>query len=392
MHDLNLMSNERLLGARFSCGIYRIVMKIASLTLLLLTMTIGSFEAGAQSRDQIRIVGSSTVFPFSTSVAEEFGRNSKFKTPVVEATGSGGGLKLFCGGIGTNHPDITTASRRIKQTEIDLCRENGVSELIEIKLGYDGIVLTAAKNAVSMNLSLRELYLALAAQVPDPNSSNGGLELIDNPYQTWNQINPDLPDNRILVYGPPPTSGTRDAFNELAIEAGCDTFQELELLHNIDQIQHRSVCRSIREDGAFIETGENDNLIVQKLQSDDKAIGIFGFSFLDQNNDIIKAFSVSHDDEKPETPSYNAIAGGEYPISRSLYVYVKKAHINVVPGIKEFLLEFASENAWGEFGYLTDKGLIPLNDEERILYERVARELVVMDLNSGSYGDAPSVH
>ncbi len=323
-----------------------------------------SSGAQAQSRDQIRIVGSSTVFPFSTAVAEEFGRTSTFKTPIVESTGSGGGLKLFCSGIGTNHPDITNASRRIKQSEVDLCAQNGVTNIVEVKIGFDGIVLAADKSAPDMTLSLRDLYLALAAKVPAPGTEGGAGNMIDNPNKTWADVNSSLPNRPIVVLGPPPTSGTRDAFNELAIEGGCKTFSGMKALKSSDGSAYKALCRGIREDGNYVEAGENDNLIVQKLQANNEAVGVFGFSFLDQNADAIKAYPVGEGADAVE-PTFEAISEGSYPISRSLYFYVKKAHVDVVPGIREYLGEFTSDKAWGDFGYLTDRGLIPLSEEER---------------------------
>lgn len=323
-----------------------------------------SSGAQAQSRDQIRIVGSSTVFPFSTAVAEEFGRTSTFKTPIVESTGSGGGLKLFCSGIGTNHPDITNASRRIKKSEVELCAQNGVTGIVEVKVGFDGIVIAADKSAPDMTISLRDLYLALAAKVPAPGTEGGAGNMIDNPNKTWADVNASLPNRPIVVLGPPPTSGTRDAFNELAIEGGCKTFSGMKALKSTDSSAYKAYCRGIREDGVYVEAGENDNLIVQKLQANNEAIGVFGFSFLDQNADAIKAYPIGEGADAVE-PTFEAIADGRYSISRSLYFYVKKAHVDVVPGIREYLSEFTSDKASGDFGYLTDRGLIPLSEEER---------------------------
>lgn len=344
--------------------------------------TYSTTGALAQSRDQIRIVGSSTVFPFSTAVAEEFGRSTDFKTPIVEATGSGGGLKLFCSGIGTSHPDITNSSRRIKQSELDLCARNGVVGIVEVKIGHDGIVLAASKAAAPMTLTLRDLYLALAAKVPAPGTEGGEGNMINNPNRTWQQVNPNLPNKPIMVLGPPPTSGTRDAFNELAIETGCDTFAGLAALETSNENLHRFLCRSIREDGAYTEAGENDNLIVQKIQTNSNAIGIFGYSFLDQNGDVLRAFPLAKEEGlQPYAPTFDAIAQGAYPISRSLYLYVKKAHVDVVPGIREFLAEFTSDKATGDFGYLSDRGLIPLSPEDREKYEQAAVALDNLLLN-----------
>jgi phosphate transport system substrate-binding protein len=309
----------------------------------------------AQARDQIRIIGSSTVFPFSTAVAERFGKSTDFKTPVVESTGSGGGLKLFCAGVGVGNPDIANSSRRIKASEVKMCADNGVAEIVEIKIGYDGIVVANSKKTAQFELTLKDLFLALAKEIPD-----GGGKLIANPYKTWKDVNPDLPATRIEVLGPPPTSGTRDAFVELALEGGCKSFEWIKALGKSDKNQYKSICHTIREDGAYVEAGENDNLIVQKLEANPGALGIFGFSFLDQNSDKVRGSKI-----EGVEPEFELIAEGEYPVSRPLYFYAKKAHVGVIPGIAEFLAEFTSDKAWGEEGYLADKGLIPMLDDER---------------------------
>lgn len=313
-----------------------------------------SIAGAAEAREQIRIVGSSTVYPFSTAVAEEFGRTTKFKTPVVESTGSGGGLKLFCSGVGVGHPDIANASRRIKKSEVEDCAKNDVRDITEVKIGFDGIVLANSKAATRYSLSLRQIYMALAKSVP----VNG--KLAANPYKTWKDVDGSLPAHKIEVLGPPPTSGTRDAFVELAMEGGCKTFPEIAALKKTDKNAYKSACHSIREDGAYIEAGENDNLIVQKLEANSNALGIFGFSFLDQNADRTQGSLINGVE-----PTFEAIADGGYPISRSMYFYVKKAHVGVIPGLKEYISEFTSDKAWGEYGYLTDKGLIPLPAETR---------------------------
>ena len=310
--------------------------------------------AQEQGRDQIKIVGSSTVYPFATTVAETFGRTTKFKTPIVESTGSGGGLKLFCSGTAVNYPDITNASRRIKASEIELCSKNGVSDIVEVKAGYDGIVLANSRKSERLNLTLRDLYLALAKDVPD---GKGGMQ--PNSYVTWNEINPELPVLKIEVMGPPPTSGTRDAFVELAMEGGCKTFDQIKALKASDKSVYKAVCHSIREDDAFVEAGENDNLIVQKLNANPDAFGIFGFSFLEQNADSVQGSLIDG-----KAPSFENISSGDYPVSRSLYFYVKKANIGKVPGIKAYLDEFMSPRASGEDGYLAEKGLIPMNADE----------------------------
>ncbi len=312
----------------------------------------------AHARDQINIVGSSTVYPFATVVAENFGRSTDFKTPKIESTGSGGGIKLFCAGLGLNHPDITNASRRIKRSEFELCRKNGVLDVVEIKIGYDGIVLANAKSAPTLSLTRRHLYLALAKQVPEENKEGG--KLVENPNMTWKDVDPSLPDQTIEVLGPPPTSGTRDAFNELAIEGGCKTFPELKALQKEDKKFYKALCHGIREDGVYVEVGENDNLIVQKLVGNPGALGVFGFSFLDQNRNAIKGALIDG-----VAPTFEKIASREYPISRPLYFYVKKAHVDVIPGMNEYIAAFTNEEAWGEDGYLADRGLIPLPDGER---------------------------
>jgi phosphate transport system substrate-binding protein len=317
--------------------------------------------AAAEARDQIRIVGSSTVFPFSTTVAETFGKTSGFKTPVVESTGSGGGLKLFCSGVGVQHPDITNASRRIKKSEVELCAKNGVADIVEVKIGFDGIVIGNAKGGADFNLTKQQIFLALAAEVPVDG------KMVKNPYSKWSEIDKSLPDQAIEVLGPPPTSGTRDAFVELAMRPGAKSFKMLADMRKADKKGFRKISDSMREDGKFIEAGENDNLIVQKLQANQAALGIFGFSFLDQNSDKIKGANVAG-----VSPTFENIAGGDYGISRSLYFYVKSAHIGVVPGIQEYVTEFTSEKAIGDEGYLTDKGLIPLPGADREKYRAAA--------------------
>jgi len=327
----------------------------------------------AQARDVITIVGSSTVYPFSTVVAETFGKKTDFKTPKVEATGSGGGMKLFCNGTGVQHPDITNASRRIKKSEFQMCQDNGVTDIIELKVGYDGIVIANSNDSEALSLSLADIFLALAAEVPDP---AGGDKLVENPYRQWNEVNENLPAIEIEVLGPPPTSGTRDAFAELALEGGCQTFDFIEAMKKADKDMYRKVCHTVREDGAYIEAGENDNLIVQKLEANPNAVGVFGYSFLEQNSDKVQGASIDGVE-----PTFDAIADAEYPVSRPLYVYVKTAHIGVIPGIAEYLEEFTSEESWGEDGYLSEKGMIPMPEEERTsFFDAVAdRQSLVME-------------
>ncbi|MGD2111825.1 MAG: PstS family phosphate ABC transporter substrate-binding protein, partial [Gammaproteobacteria bacterium] len=304
---------------------------IVSSTILAGLLGLGLSTAYA-ARDHIMIVGSSTVYPFATVVAERFGKTTQFKTPKIESTGSGGGLKLFCAGVGVDHPDITNASRKIKSSEIETCKKNGVTEIVEVKIGYDGIALANSRKSEQLSLTLRDVYLALAKDVP---ASDGSEKLVPNPYKTWKDVNDSLPDTAIEVLGPPPTSGTRDAFVELAMEGGCKTFDWIKAMKKKDKSAYKSACHTVREDGAFIEAGENDNLIVQKLEANPKAVGIFGFSFLDQNSDKVQGSTIDG-----VAPEFDTIANGEYPVSRPLYFYVKKAHVGSIPGIAEYLAEF----------------------------------------------------
>jgi phosphate transport system substrate-binding protein len=347
-----------------------IKMKIYVVGILFLILTAGLPQA--QARDYITVVGSSTVYPFATVVAEQFGKTTKFKTPKIEATGSGGGLKLFCSGVGVEYPDMTNASRRIKQSEVEMCSTKGVKNIVEIKIGYDGIVLASSKKAKPFALSRKEIFLALAKNIPDP---SGQQKLIPNPYTRWSEINPGLPGTKIEVLGPPPTSGTRDAFVELVMEEGAKNFDWVKSLAKSDNSKFKKIAHTLREDGAFVEAGENDNLIVQKLDVNPDGLGIFGFSFLDQNTDKIQGSFIDGVE-----PTFEAIADGQYPVARPLYLYVKKAHAGVIPGIYEFLNEFTSEKAWGEDGYLADKGMIPMPDEERAAFREDAKKLTILTL------------
>ena len=320
------------------------------------------------SRDQINVVGSSTVYPFSTVVAENFGNKTGIKVPKIESTGSGGGMKLFCKGLGTGHPDITNASRRIKKNEFNQCKENGI-DVVEIKVGYDGIVIANSKKAKLLNLTKRQIFLALAKQVPEGNKEGGSL--VDNPNKKWSDIDPNLPNKKIEVLGPPPTSGTRDAFNELAIEGGCKTFPKLKAIKKQDKKKYKAICRAVREDGAFIEAGENDNLIVQKLVENENAFGVFGFSFLIENEDKIQGSTVDG-----MAPTMETIADKSYGVSRPLYFYVKLANVDVIPGIREFLEEYTSEDSWGPGGYLEERGMIPMPENEREFFKKNAEEII----------------
>lgn len=337
----------------------------------LITGLVAASHIQAADRDYISVVGSSTVYPFSTVVAERFGKSTSYKTPKIESTGTGGGMKLFCKGVGVDTPDITNASRKIKPSELRMCRENGVDGVVEVLIGYDGIVVANDINSHEFNLSLKDLFLALAKEVPTAVEG----ELIANPYTTWNEVNANLPAIKIEVLGPPPTSGTRDAFVELAMEGGCKSFPWIKATKNTDKSQYKTICHSIREDGVYVEAGENDNLIIQKLQKNPDALGIFGFSFLDQNADIVKGAQVGGAE-----PEFETIATGDYPISRPLYFYVKKAHVLEIPGLTEFLNEFTSKKAMGQEGYLTDKGLIPLDQDKYKKVKKDVHEMINVEL------------
>lgn len=333
---------------------------------IIFATTVGAvlFSNAAFARDQIRIVGSSTVYPFATVVAEQFGKTTSFKTPIIESTGSGGGFKLFCAGSDDSDPDITNASRRIKKSEVKTCAKNGINEITEVKIGYDGIVLANSKATMQVDLTREQIFMALAKMVP------AGDKWIANPNKTWKDVDGSLPNIKIEVMGPPPTSGTRDAFVELVMDEAC-----IAVVGKDAAKANNENCRSMREDGAFIEAGENDNLIVQKLEANKNAFGIFGFSFLDQNADKVQGSKIDG-----VAPEFEAIADGSYPVSRPLFFYVKKSQVGKVPGIAEYLKEFTSEKAWGEEGYLADKGLIPMPTDERALFKKGAEELANLNL------------
>lgn len=325
-------------------------MKKLLAVIALSTLSVVSY---AQSgRDQINVVGSSTVYPFTTTVAEQFGRAGKFKTPKVESTGTGGGIKLFCNGVGPQFPDVANASRRMKAGEFVTCSQNGVKDIIEIKIGFDGLTISESKKGKLSGLTRKDVYLALAKQIPNPSNPT---ELIANPNKTWKDVNSSLPAMKIEVLGPPPTSGTRDSFAELFMEAGCQQYSWIKSLKDIDEKRYKRVCHTVREDGAYVEAGENDNLIVQKIEANPNALGIFGFSFLEENADKLKGLEIDGIE-----PTFETIASAKYPTSRPLFIYVKKAHINVIPGLKEFMVEYVSDKAIGEEGYLTDRGLVAL--------------------------------
>lgn len=300
------------------------------------------------ARDTIRVVGSSTVYPFTTTVAEQFGKKIGVKTPIVESTGTGGGIKLFCAGTGDEHPDAVNASRAIKDTEMETCVKNGVTP-VEVKIGIDAIVLAMSKEHESMELTTDIIYRALAKWV----IVDG--KFVENKSITWSDVDASLPAGKIEVLGPPPTSGTRDSFVELVLEKECKkAAKDAGIKMSADE--EKMYCKSMREDGAFIEAGENDTLIVQKIQGNPNALGIFGYSFLEENVSVIKGATING-----VVPDYDTIKSGDYAISRPLFVYFKQEHFDVIPNLKEFMEEYQSEDALGEEGYLTDKGLISLN-------------------------------
>lgn len=329
-----------------------------------LTATSGAASAVNLDRDQIRIVGSSTVYPFSSYVAEEFGNTSRYPTPVVESTGSGGGHKLFGAGVGEDTPDITNSSRRMKASEFETAQKNGVGKITEAVIGYDGIAVAQNVRNTPFNVTVEQLALAVAKEVPNPQ----GTGLVVNPYKSWSDIDSSLPNRPIKVYGPPTTSGTRDAFQELVLDKASE---ELDAYG-------KKAYHEIRQDGAWIDAGENDNLIVQKLAQDRDAFGVFGYSFLEENRDKIQGATVNGVEATPET-----ISSGEYPVSRSLYFYIKQAHVGKVPGLMEYIDLFMSEKMIGKNGYLKDIGLVPLPDDLRKASRERVKNLDPLTLKDG---------
>lgn len=325
----------------------------------------GAGQAQA-ARDYVWAAGSSTVFPFTTRVAENYSRKSGMKAPKVEALGTGGGIKLFCSGVGDNYPDVANASRPMTRTEFDTCAANGVNDIVELKVGFDGIVIAADRGAPDYDLRLPQLYMALGANV-----LRGG-KFVPNPYTNWNEIGPGLPNNRILVYGPPPTSGTRDAFVELGIEASALTYPTARALSERDSDEFKQMVHPLRREG-WVDSGENDNAIVQTLTKTPGSIGVFGYSFLEENGDKVKAMSIDG-----IAPTVATIAQGSYPLSRSIFIYVKKAHVGVTLGLQEFVNEFVSDAATGRGGYLQSRGLIPLLPPEHEAIKATATQMTVM--------------
>jgi phosphate transport system substrate-binding protein len=327
--------------------------------------TLALVASAADARTQIRVVGSSTVYPFTTAVAENFKRNfPQFQPPIVESTGTGGGIKLFCSGVGANFPDIVNASRRIKRSELADCRENGVTSVIELQIGIDGLSIAQAKRGNFPGLTPREVYMALAA-------APWGRP---NRFRTWDQINPKFPKLKIEVLGPPPTSGTRDAFNDLYMTPGCDSNPAMAALKKSDENRYKSVCTKVREDGAYVEAGENDNLIVQKLVANPNMLGVFGYSYLEENQDKLRDVPING-----VLASYNTIANFTYPASRPLYIYVKGQHVRAVRGLREFLTEYTKEGTWGRNGYLARRGLVASPDRVRQANAQVAANLTPLN-------------
>jgi phosphate transport system substrate-binding protein len=325
-------------------------------------------SAAVEARTQIRVVGSSTVYPFTTAVAEQFRqRYPQFGAPIVESTGTGGGLKLFCAGIGAAHPDVANASRRIKKSEVDQCKSNGVTNIVEIQVGLDGLAFAQGKSAAPLKLTTIDVYKALAATpYGKPNKA-----------RTWKDVNPALPAQKIELIGPPPTSGTRDSFNELVMLAGCNKNPAMAALEKSDKAKHTTVCTKIREDGAFIEGGENDNLIVQKLASNPNAVGAFGYSFLEENLDKVKGIPING-----VTPTYDTISSFAYPVARPLYIYAKGQHVRAIRGLREFLVEYSKDSTWGPQGYLAKRGLVAAPQAIRAKNASNATALTALDLAS----------
>lgn len=323
----------------------------------------GCGSTGGQSRDQVRAVGSSTVLPFAKAVSESLARSDQnVKAPIIESTGTGAGFKLFCSGVGVQHPDIANASRRMKPSEYEDCVANGVKDVVEIQVGLDGIALATAKSGLDMTLTPVDVYKALAANpFGQPNTA-----------KTWKDVNPALPAERILVYGPPSTSGTRDALKELIMVEGCESDPAMKALKESDKNKHDAVCGDIRGDGAYVDSGENDNLIVQKVEANPRAVGIFGFSFLEENRDRLKGIPMGG-----VAPTYASISDFTYPGARPLYIYVKSAHVNAIKGLKEYVAEWAK--TWGEDELLARQGMVVSPADVRRANARVATELIPLD-------------
>ncbi len=335
---------------------------IAAVAALALAGCADQAGSGA-TRSQIRIVGSSTVYPFTTAVAERFAQsNPSFTAPIVESTGTGAGMKLFCSGVGAQYPDVSNASRRIKASELEDCHENGVNQVIEVQVGIDGLVFVESNRAQPMRVGLADIYKALAATpYGRPNTA-----------RTWRDVNPALPAVAIQVYGPPPTSGTRDALAEMILEKGCDLDPRMKALKESDGDRHKEICTKVREDGLYVETGENDNLLVQKVSANPGAVGVLGYSFLEENSDRVRGMSVDG-----VTPTYDTISNFSYPGARPLYIYAKGEHLNAIPGLREFLAEYS--RGWAAGGYLVQRGLIAAPANVQAEATQAATQLTSLD-------------
>lgn len=342
-------------------------MNLKALGLTASAVALLGVSATADARG-MRAVGSSTVYPFAKAVAERVSRaNPRLGTPVIESTGTGGGLKLFCAGVGERFPDVANASRRMKASEAKACAANGVSKITEIQVGIDGIALATAKGSPLQNVTTRDVYAALA-KTPwgKPNRA-----------RTWKDVNARLPALPIRVYGPPPTSGTRDALGELIMTAGCETNGAMAALKKTNENKYKAICTGMREDGAFIEAGENDNLIVQKLAANPGTVGIFGYSYLEENTNRLRGIAING-----VNPTYDAISSFKYPGARPLYVYVKNAHAGAIPAVRAFVAEFTKESAFGPKGYLRGAGLIAAPNNVRARSQQAARNLAPLNLAS----------
>lgn len=321
-------------------------------------------SGGGSARDQIRAVGSSTVYPFATAVAEQFVQNNPgMKSPIIESTGTGAGMKLFCAGVGAQHPDIEDASRRMKKSEFEQCQANGVKEIVEIQVGVDGLAFAESKEGPGFKLTPELIYKALAA-----NPFGKG----ENKTQKWSDVDPSLPSVAISVFGPPSTSGTRDSLAELILEAGCKSDPAMKELKEKNEDEFKAVCTRIREDGKYVDSGENDNLIVQKLAANPTALGVFGFSYLEENRATLKDVPLNGIEA-----TYENVASGEYPGARPLFIYVKKAHLQAIPGLQQYVEEFAK--GWEPGGYLTKRGMVASSDEVRAKSAATVKTMTVLD-------------
>lgn len=333
----------------------------AALSATVLLAACGGAQSG--SRDQIRAVGSSTVYPFAKAVADSLAKsNSAIKSPIVESTGTGAGMKLFCAGVGVSHPDIENASRRMKKSEYEDCAKNGVDKIAEVQVGLDGVAFAEAKSGLGLKLTPTDVYKALAANpYGKPNTA-----------KTWKDVNPAYPAEPILVYGPPSTSGTRDALKELILAKGCDANPEMKALKDSDKEKHDKICGEVRSDGAYVDSGENDNLIVQKLEANPKAVGVFGFSYLEENADKLVGLTMGG-----VAPSYASISDFSYPGARPLYIYVKVAHLDAIKGLKDFVAEWAK--SWGKDGLLAKQGMVVAPADVQAKSAKIASEFTLLD-------------